>query len=68
MHPYVCMCACILYICYRNCKLKISRVPTKAKLGEPAYSQVLNQNKIDRQRSKSRESGSQTAMVDGVWS
>ena len=34
--------------------------------------QALNQNKIDRQRSKSRESGrqadSQTAVVDGVWS
>jgi len=34
--------------------------PTKAKSREPAYSQAHNQNKIDRQRSKSRESGKQT--------
>src|SRR6218665_2130773 len=55
----------------RNRNLQISRAPTKAKSQEPAYSQALNQNKIDRQRSISRESGrqadSQTAMVDGVW-
>ena len=34
----------------RNRKLDISRPPTKAKSWEPAYSQALNQNKIDRQR------------------
>src|SRR6218665_4102895 len=44
----------------RNRKLLISRAPTKAKSQEPAYSQALNQNKIDRQRSRSRESGRQT--------
>jgi len=41
-------------------------------LREPAYSQALVQNKIDRQWVRSRESGrqadSQTAMMDGVWS
>ena len=56
----------------RNRKLLISRAPTKAKSQEPAYSQALNKSKIDRQRSRSRESGrqadSQTAMVDGAWS
>src|SRR6218665_3604811 len=40
-----------------NRKLWISRAPTKAKSQEPAYSQALNQNTIDRQRSRSRESG-----------
>jgi len=39
---------------------------------EQAYSQALVQNKIDRQRVRSRESGmqadSQMAMVDDVWS
>src|SRR6218665_1165973 len=44
----------------RNRKLLISRAPTKAKSQEPAYSQALNQNKIDRQRSRSKESGRQT--------
>ena len=43
----------------RNRKLQISRAPTKAKSQEPAYSQALNQNKINRQRSRSRESGTQ---------
>src|SRR6218665_710840 len=41
------------------------RAPTKAKSQEPAYSQALNQNKIDRQRSISRESGRQT--VRRLW-
>src|SRR6218665_1488985 len=41
-------------------KLLISRAPTKAKSQEPAYSQALNQNKIVRQGSRSRESGRQT--------
>src|SRR6218665_1862068 len=49
----------------RNRKLLISREPTKAKSQEPAYSQALNQNKIDRQRSRSRESGRQT--VRRLW-
>src|SRR6218665_506814 len=49
----------------RNRKLLISRAPTKAKSQEPAYSQALNQNKIDRQRSRSRDSGRQS---DGAWS
>src|SRR6218665_2174715 len=57
----------------RNRKLLISRAPTKAKSQEPAYSQALNQNKFDRQRSRSRESGRQTVrrlwwMVFGVES
>ena len=37
-----------------------STAPTKAKSRELAYSQALNKNQIDRQRSKSRESGRQT--------
>src|SRR6218665_2140095 len=49
----------------RNSKLLISRAPTKAKSQEPAYSQALNRNKIDRQRSRSRESGRQT--VRRLW-
>src|SRR6218665_485153 len=49
----------------RNRKLLISRAPTKAKSQEPAYSQWLNQNKIDRQRSRSKESGRQT--VRRLW-
>jgi len=46
----------------RNRKLLICKAPTKAKPQEPAYSQALNQNKIDRQRSRSRESGRQTVI------
>ena len=57
---------------HRNHKLDVYTAPTKAKSRESAYSQVLIQNKIDRQRVRSRESGkqadNQTAMVDGVWS
>jgi len=34
----------------RNRKLEISTAPTKANSREPAYSQALVQNKIDRQR------------------
>src|SRR6218665_2089948 len=52
----------------RNRKLLISRAPTKAKSQEPAYSQALNQNKIDRQRSRSRESGRQTLMQNVRYS
>src|SRR6218665_333604 len=54
----------------RNGKLQISRAPTKGRSQKPAYSQALNQNKIDRQRSRSRvrQADSKTAMVDGVWS
>src|SRR6218665_827 len=48
-----------------NRKLLISRAPTKVKSQEPAYSQALNQNKIDRQRSRSKESGRQT--VRRLW-
>src|SRR5688572_6646089 len=33
---------------YRNRKHETSTAPTKAKSREPAYSQALNQNKIDR--------------------
>jgi len=36
-----------------NRKLQISTSPTKAKSREPAYSQALNQIKIDRQRAVS---------------
>ena len=53
----------------RNRKLEISRAPTKAKSREPAYSQALNQNRIDRQRVKIqrvRQADSQTAKVDDV--
>jgi len=53
--------------CNRNHKLEISTAPTKAESWEPAYSQVLIQYKVDRQRVKSRESGRQMAMVDVVW-
>src|SRR6218665_1766320 len=45
----------------RNCKLEISTAPTKAKSREPAYSQALVQNKIDRQWVRSRESGRQAS-------
>src|SRR6218665_2424239 len=48
--------------CNRNRKLQISRAPTKAKSQEPAYSHTLNQNKTDRQRSRSRESDGQTVI------
>ena len=54
----------------RNHKLEISTVPTKAKSDEPAYSQMLSQNKIDRQRvkiQKIRQADNQTAVVDGVY-
>ena len=54
-----------ILLCNRNRKLLISRAPTKTKSQEPAYSQALNQNKIDRQRSRSRESGRQT--VRRLW-
>ena len=50
----------------RNPKLDISTAPTKAKSWEPAYSQALIQNKIDRQRIRTRESGRQTDGY-GVW-
>src|SRR6218665_2639121 len=59
MNVYLCVCVC------NRRKLLISRAPTKAKSQEPAYSQGLNQNKIDRQRSRSRESGRQT--VRRLW-
>src|SRR6218665_3584166 len=49
----------------RNRKLLISRAPTKVKSQGPAYSQALNQNKIIRQRSRSRESGRKT--VRRLW-
>jgi len=45
----------------------ISRAPTKAKSQEPAYSQTLYHNKIERQRSRCRESGRQTADGYGGW-
>ena len=49
----------------RNCKLDISTAPTKESSREPAYSQALIQNKIDRQRVSSIESGMQT--VRRLW-
>ena len=49
----------------RNRKLQISIAPTKAKSQGPAYSQALNQINIDRQRSRSRQSGRQT--VRRLW-
>ena len=54
-----------MYNCNCNCKLAISRAPTKAKSREPAYSQALVHNKIDRQRVRSIESGRQT--VRRLW-
>ena len=51
-------------------KFEISTVPTKVKLQEPDYSQVLNQNKIYRQGIKVqrvRQAGRQS-MAHGVWS
>ena len=51
-----------MYYRNRNRNLETSTAPTKAKSREPAYSQALNQNKIDRQRVKSGESGRQ---IDG---
>src|SRR6218665_1993349 len=53
-------------ICFlnRNRKLEISTAPTKAKSREPAYSHALVQNKIGRQRVKSKESDKQS---DGGW-
>ena len=41
----------------RNRKLGISTGPTKAKSREPACSQAIVQNKIDRHQVRSRESG-----------
>ena len=45
----------VLTVRNRNRKLQISTAPTRAKLQEPAYSQALIENKIDRQRVRSRE-------------
>jgi len=68
------LCCTVAYIKTKNgavfapCKsrkLLISRAPTKVKSQEPAYSQALNQNKIDMQWSRSRESGRQT--VRRLW-
>src|SRR6218665_2263534 len=54
--------AVIVIMSYR--KLQISRAPTKVKSQKPAYSQALNQNKIDRQQSGSRDPSRQQS--DGV--
>ena len=48
-----------------SCKLQINIVPTKVTSRGPAYSQSLNQNKIDRQGSRSGESRRQT--VRQLW-
>src|SRR6218665_2044939 len=40
--------------------------PQKVKSWEPAYSQALNQNRIDRHETKSRQSGRRT--VRRLWS
>src|SRR6218665_3017659 len=53
---------------FKSRNLEISTAPTEVKLQEPAYSQALNQNKIDRQgikrvRQAERQTDSQTAMV-----
>ena len=50
---------------HRNRKLEISTAPTKAKSQEPAYLQALIQNKIVRQRVRSRDSSRQT--VRWLW-
>ena len=53
---------------YRNRKLEISKVPTKGNSREPAYSQALVQNKIDRQRvgSRVRQAGSRVTSCPGL--
>src|ERR1043165_2011997 len=54
----------------RNRKLETSTAPTKARSREPAYSQALNQNKIDRHEVKIqrvRQADRQAAKADGVW-
>ena len=55
-----------ILLLYRN--LKISTAPIKARLREPTYSQALNQNKIDMQWVRSRESAGRQLwwMVFGV--
>jgi len=55
----------IYYVC--NCNLEISTAPIKAKSQEPAYSQALIQNKINRQ-GRVRQADSQMAIVSGEWS
>src|SRR6218665_2419679 len=71
---YVCMhntyiCVYVGHCMYTNINqiynARKVRAPTKAKSQEPAYSQALNQNKIDMQRSRSRESVRQT--VKRLW-
>ena len=49
----------ILFVRNRDRKLEMYPALTKPKLQEPAYSQVLVQNKIYWQRVKTRESGRQ---------
>src|SRR6218665_3769052 len=49
----------------RNRKLDISTAPRKARSREPAYSQAVIQNKIDRQRVRSIELGRET--VRRLW-
>src|SRR6218665_1159244 len=62
---YVIICLRVFRV--RNCnrKLEKSTAPTKAKTGEPAYPQTRNQKKIDKQRSRYKESGRQT--VSRLW-
>ena len=50
-----------------NRKLEIYTSPTKAKSRETAYSQALIQNKIDRQRVRSSESGRQSDGYGGQY-
>src|SRR6218665_1786061 len=50
-----------------NRKLLISRAPTKARSQEPAYSQALNQNKIDRQRQDKESEAGRPSDGYGGW-
>src|SRR6218665_3065244 len=51
---------------YRNRNLDISTTPTKARSREPAYSQALIQNKIDRQIQRVRQAGRQSEWCLGL--
>ena len=60
-------CTGAVYHINRNRKLEISTAPTKAKSREPVYSQALIQNKINRQRVRSRESDRQSTIARRLW-
>ena len=57
----------LFFNCNRNRKLHISTTPAIAKSREPVYLQALNQNKIAKQGSISRESTYRQSDGCGVW-